>query len=1559
MPEPLTNQQIDELLDQQQVSPTLSDQRIDELLNEQEQKMAPPSGQVVRQFNPSSSQFIQAPQGASPTMMNIHQQLSNGESASSMFGETVIDDDRYSLLGYELIGDLSDIDSTLGQAKRLAATVLDMSVGGFGAYLQTAGELAEDREPFAELKDPFDFKRMFSEATPTGFMGRVLSQIDDLTGLDASDEFIKAGAFLRGANDMMIAEWGLREADPTWIGLLAEGSVSLAASAGLTILTKNPATASAYFMSLQQTDAYKAAVESGMDVRDAAFYSSIEGTAVGALEYIGLHALFKVSGNVLKRAAGGLASEGIQEGSQELVEISGRMFADIEEISKEDAFERVAVSSIVGGTLGLPGGIFLGSGPSKDGEASAPVGSIGSPIVVSEQEFQRDRDKVYVINTNGEVVLSTGALEREIAKEVMVEAEIDRDASSETPLLLTADDINKKRGVVKQIINDFMNGVEVDPVMHSTKKLREKVQKVIDGMNTRRMEAGAAVREGRLRVLQQQLSEEQAKLSEIEQKGEDFVIKFRESFKDKGLSEETQSLVDAVSEILSDIDESTQRAIESGQDPFDVIFDRRRKEIQDAMELVDEAEYEVFIDEMREDQDFVWSLEENIRFKRIEKQAARKVADVEALMDEMDTVQSMGDETAITELARKKIQVRAGIIKKLEEAGYADFFKGMKLSRQMTEAEATAINKELDKIVDGIMKETRASRFGPKKKVGKKGKFRSMKFGKEELDALEVKLRRAIKNPAMTQEAFLEQVGKLQQAHSVAVEQMYRDRFVKRVEAIVKSYPIKEAGAHINDALEVMSAIRKGKVDPSELIISLSRDMISNNADMMAFMYAKLVRADSARPKDMSLGDGDIDGTAFDWGVFLVNLEDFVDSGKAWGEMKDIDKKKRAKRDKEEILKRLVPRPDGPVREKVREKLPPDTDRSLAEITREARDNVGGLWGTFAYHYNTLLEIFNLQDTVLSGLVDADMVYRRKYNQWMNKFSKIVMESAAYKDIQSKPKLSVRTSRGRKRYSMGQLLTIYMYAQNDGTKKRLIENNGIKQVELDRIEAYIGKDGVALANSIMSLYDEMYDSDINPEYRKKYGHNLRKRKNYSPIRTVTGGKDDMDLTNEFTIMGLAESTFFKEVKGDNMLDVEQDAFSNFTLYVRGTQHWIAYHDFFSKANEVLSDEQVKLDFIDKHGKSNYNNLMMYIERLQKERTAQTAFNNGVVKFLLNNIVTSRIGASLQIMEKQMITSALAMGEVSGLEYIQYMSEFMSDPAKNFRELAEHDTLKYRGNTLDPEMATAFDSLPAMNGKLSEMNLLMQSVRKWSGLNVTAGDQFAVATGAYVIMRSMESKGSPRDVALDYAMAWAERTQQSSLPSNRTLASLEKGDLSKLVTMFSTSPVALVNYERRTIAEWRNGKISGAKMIRKMVVVHAVSAMFGYIVGGFGDLEDYFKGNFWFYMIAGPIGSVPALGPGLAEVVAAVTGADVYSDEALAEDVLVSTFRDIMSAANSGDWIEAIAVFGGMGTGIPLENIQDTAEGAITLDPLKLQGFSDYVSEQGRKDEETKPFVGAI
>jgi hypothetical protein len=443
--------------------------------------------------------------------------------------------------------------------------------------------------------------------------------------------------------------------------------------------------------------------------------------------------------------------------------------------------------------------------------------------------------------------------------------------------------------------------------------------------------------------------------------------------------------------------------------------------------------------------------------------------------------------------------------------------------------------------------------------------------------------------------------------------------------------------------------------------------------------------------------------------------------------------------------------------------------------------------------------------------------------------------------------------------------------------------------------------------------------------------------------------------NEFTIMGMAESSFFKKVVGKNMLDI-QDAFSNFSSYVRGTQHWIAYHEFFSKANEVMTDEQVKLDFIDKHGKKNYENLMLYIERLQRERTAQTAFSNSVVRDLINNVVTSRIGASLQIMEKQMITSALAMGEVSPVEYAKHMTEFMSSPAKHFRELAEHDTLKYRGNTLDPETASAFDALPAMNS-----SLLIQNIRKWSSLNVTAGDQFAVATGAYAIMRSMESKGAPRNVALDYAMAWAERTQQSSLPSNRTLASLEKGDLTRLLTMFSTSPVALVNYERRAVAEWRNGKISATKAIRKVAAVHVVSAIFGYIVGGFGDLEDYFKGDFWFYMIAGPIGSVPALGPGLAELVAAATGADPYSDEALAEDVLVSTFKDVASSINGDDYIEAIATLGGMGTGIPLENIQDTAEGVITLDPLKLQGFSDYVSEKGdkKKDDKGDRFVGAI
>lgn len=1544
--------------------PTLSEEEMESMLSSDYDLAGDPSN-IVRQYNPSSGQFVEAPQGASTSIKNVYQQISNGEKAESLFGDTVIDDDRYAtLFGTKIFGDLSDSENLIGQLKRMAATGLDMSVGVTGAYLQTAGELAEAREPFAGFKDPFDFKRMVSEATPTGFMGRVLSQIDDLTGLDASDEFIRAGAFLQGANDMMIAEWGLREQEPTWIGLIGEGAVSLAASVGLFYVTGNPVASTAYFQTLQETDAYKAAIDSGMDVRDAAFYSSIEGTATAALEYIGLSVLMKSIGGKGANAVKGFFSEGTQEFSQELVEVSGRMFAGIEEIPEEDSdweqiVNRLGISFTVGGFLGATAGMALG-------KSDPPLKA------VPEHEGEVNRDKIYIMKPDGTAELSLGALERSIAKDVNTLATIASDSNNEVPSLAPAQEIKKKRKIVEQIINDFMNGVAVDPAMHSTKEMRKKVQTVIDKMNTNRMEVGNAVRIGKLRVLQQQLSEEQAKLSEIERAGEEFVIKFRESFRDKGISEETQSLVDAVSEILSDIDESTQRAIESGQDPFDVIFDRRRQEISEAIELVDEAEYEVLIDEMREDQDFQWQLEEHVRFKSIQKQAARKVEKTEDLIDRIATVESLGGEEALTRLTREKITIRAGILKKLEEFGYNNFFKAMKLSRRMTLIEHGAVNKELKNFLKSVMDSLPSRKDDP------------LGLSKREKDFIQKGMQNYLmrRKAIATQEDLLALLPGLQQKASMLIEKVYKDKFKALTEGdIIAKYNKKDKsgrkvtakyGALANDAISVMAAIYNGEVTPESVLNNLSKDTVATEGNGLVMAYAIM----KAVERDTKPGQTGV--TSSEWGTFYDNFNNFLGIGKR-SRNEYLENKKATKEkdvsDSVDALKTIPQGKDGIVRRVMRKSsyIIPDP---IWDGTKSIKDWASGKAAILSLHYNTIIELFGLENTVFGTQIEHDKKFRERVFYWNERFNDMVKSSGMFSKTFNKNKFKISTKREKgKAYSVGELLTIYMYSLNQATRKRLVEENGISEQDLGRIEEYLGAEGIEVANQIIRLYDEMYINDINPAYRREYGHNLAKIEFYTPVNIAGGTQDD-----QFSIMDHMFDTnkpgYFNARYGAGELSIE-DALFNYGKYVRGMQSWVVYHSFYERVKNILNDADFKFNFEKKFGKINFNALKVYSDKLKNNQNGSLFFGDGTTRMILSNFITSRIGGAAQITWKQMITGALSIGDINPYNWGKYMLEFHRNPIEIFKMLQEHDTLKYRGaGFMDPETSASFGE----NKKFlpSKLSVTGSKVKDITTLNVRVGDQYAVAAGAYAIMRDAESKGIPRERALDIGMDWAERTQQSSLPSNRTpfSVSADGNALLRLMAVFSTSPIALFNYEVMAMKQYSSGKITRLQMLRKVSVVHSLALLFGWISSGFDD-EDFTISDAFFYFMLGPASAIPIMGDILsligAKATEVVTGEepDYIKDTGLADNPLLDVYKNTMGSIKNEEYVEAFAESVGLLTGVPAENLHDMSLGVGELVGssgadgwLKLQGFSDYVVEKqenssGDSGDEEIVFTGGM
>lgn len=164
-------------------------------------------------------------------------------------------------------------------------------------------------------------------------------------------------------------------------GDLGQGATSLAQTVGLTIATKNPALASAVMFRQQKTGDYREARDAGLDIDDASISSTISAGSVAIIEAIGTNALFKSFGQsgALKRAFGGFLTQATEEGAQELAQILVKNDYDVTNTGFTDAVGQIAYAGMIGGLLGAPVSVVMGSN----------IDDVSEQTKISKEDLQR------------------------------------------------------------------------------------------------------------------------------------------------------------------------------------------------------------------------------------------------------------------------------------------------------------------------------------------------------------------------------------------------------------------------------------------------------------------------------------------------------------------------------------------------------------------------------------------------------------------------------------------------------------------------------------------------------------------------------------------------------------------------------------------------------------------------------------------------------------------------------------------------------------------------------------------------------------------------------------------------------------------------------------------------------------------------------------------------------------------------------------------------------------------------------------------------------------------
>lgn len=351
----------------------------------------PPKGDIFDQFGETPSDFNTEPK---QTILDeesgrvISAPIGTGPEEAIFFDRTDNrGEDKSKFYGFVDMGATAAKDTALGTFNAIqnfgrgaAATAISIPAT---LEASTRKQVAEARgetleRPFkasdllAFIPNPFSVRdEVIRGATIDRlFQSReqIAGEVKEAAALDKSaDRLIESNnRFLRRAGLTAPEEGGIQG----FFFDLGGASTTIAASIGLSAITKNPTTAAILFGEIQKSSSYLEARDAGFSPEAADNISSFMGIVEGGLEFVGLSTFFKLSAKnkgaklILLRAIEEGIQEGLQTGAEEII----TQVAGIRELDIEGGFGRVGYSMMLGavGGGGTASIIEVGKAIAKD-----------------------------------------------------------------------------------------------------------------------------------------------------------------------------------------------------------------------------------------------------------------------------------------------------------------------------------------------------------------------------------------------------------------------------------------------------------------------------------------------------------------------------------------------------------------------------------------------------------------------------------------------------------------------------------------------------------------------------------------------------------------------------------------------------------------------------------------------------------------------------------------------------------------------------------------------------------------------------------------------------------------------------------------------------------------------------------------------------------------------------------------------------------------------------------------------------------------------------------------
>lgn len=462
------------------------------------------------------------------------------------------------------------------------------------------------------------------------------------------------------------------------------------------------------------------------------------------------------------------------------------------------------------------------------------------------------------------------------------------------------------------------------------------------------------------------------------------------------------------------------------------------------------------------------------------------------------------------------------------------------------------------------------------------------------------------------------------------------------------------------------------------------------------------------------------------------------------------------------------------------------------------------------------------------------------------------------------------------KWTRGELIYAWMILEEPSIRDQIMNPKGKMawtQDFVDMIRIRMTDQDKQFARGLFEFYDRSYER-FNEVYRRLNNRDLPKVEFYSHLRRPGEENLPASVHNETTFTDLmvgiekdpstiitAEPAEAKkrqlnaaaEIKIDNVLN-------SLTRYNYDVEHYIAYAEDLYLARKIINDDKFRTHVQEILGEAGYETFFSHLKVYSRQNISAKKYLGWLEKFRQFQFKSTLL-FNPKIGIGQLASISAWSADMPKTSFGSGVASYSANPDTANDILNQHPTFKNRELNFDPDI----DQLGPVTNLF---HLFALPIRK--------GDAFAVRSGAWARYKWLvDEQGVAPDEALNQVARFAERSQQSVLASQRTLAQKSEDPLIRTLTMYRSSLTAMLNVSMQSIIEYRRADISTpqkkaearGKLIETLAIQNVViPASFAFMTGG----------NIPRTVLAGSLVGVAGLGE-LVEFIAGVV-VNIFAEE---------------------------------------------------------------------------------